>query len=108
MPVSYHRLFALLGGDVVSDSYKTLFCENNDEYIVKHSRFIGYAAPVKTEQEALDKAIAERDLSAIFNVFVNDPLVTCSLTEAKALFKEMVLNTKEYLKDYDLTQLETL
>ena len=61
-----------------------------------------------TEQEALDKAIAERDLNAIFNVFANDPLVTCSLSDAKALFKEMVENTKKYLGDYDLTQLESL
>lgn len=59
-----------------------------------------------TEQEALDKAIAERDVSAIFNVFANDPLVTCSLPEAKELFKEMVNNTKEYLKSYDLSWLE--
>lgn len=56
------------------------------------------------EQEELSDAIANRDIERIFNVFVNDPLVTCSFDDAKALFKEMVLNTKEYLKSYDLTQ----
>ncbi len=57
------------------------------------------------EQEAVSKAIANRDLDGIFNAFVNDPLVTCSLSEAKDLFREMVLNTKEYLGSYDLTSL---
>jgi uncharacterized YigZ family protein len=71
MPVSYHRLFALLGGEFMSDSYKTLFCENHDEYIVKHSRFIGYAAPVKTEQEALDfiARISKKHWDAKHNVY---------------------------------------
>lgn len=58
------------------------------------------------EQESLDKAIAARDVEGIFNVFVNDPLVTCSLTEARKLFTEMVMNTKAYLTMYDLSCLE--
>lgn len=58
-----------------------------------------------TEQEALDDAISKRDLKQIFNCFANDPLVTCSFDEAKKLFSEMVLNTKEYLKMYDLSTL---
>lgn len=57
------------------------------------------------EQQMLDEAIAKRDIEMIFNVFVNDPLVTCSLDEARELFSQMVLNTKEYLSDYDLTAL---
>ncbi len=57
-------------------------------------------------QEALNEAIAERDLDKIFAVFANDPLVTCSYADAKKLFKEMVLNTKKYLADYDLSALE--
>ncbi len=60
------------------------------------------------QQEALDRAIAERDLVKIFACFCNDPLVTCSREDAKALFCEMVENTKEYLGDYDLSVLETL
>lgn len=57
------------------------------------------------QQEALNDAIAERNIDKIFNVFVNDPLVTCSMDEAKELFKEMVMNTKEYLTSYDLSNL---
>ena len=61
-----------------------------------------------TEQELISEAIAKRDIQMIFNAFVTDPLVTCSYEDAKKLFKEMVLNTKEYLKDYDLTALDNL
>ena len=57
------------------------------------------------EQEALNTAIANRDVEAIFNAFVTDPLVTCSYDDARKLFKEMVLNTKKYLGDYDLSTL---
>lgn len=34
-------------------AYKTLVTSASDEYIVQKSRFIGYAAPVKTQEEAL-------------------------------------------------------
>ena len=57
---------------------------------------------VCAEQEAVSEAIAKRDVEAIFNVFVSDPLVTCSMSDARKLFDEMVQNTKEYLKDYNL------
>ena len=62
-------------------------------------------ARICAEQEVLKNAIAERNLDKIFNAFCNDPLVTCSYAEAKELFKEMVINTKEYLGSYDLTKL---
>lgn len=62
-------------------------------------------ARVCAEQEAVSEAIANRDMGAIFQAFANDPLVTCSYDEAKELFKEMVLNTKEYLTSYDLSVL---
>lgn len=65
-------------------------------------------ARVCGEQEELNDAIAHRDLQRIFNAFASDPLVTCSYADAKALFIEMVNNTKEYLQSYDLGQLETL
>ena len=55
-----------------------------------------------TQQEVLSDAIAERNLDKIFEVFANDPLVTCSLSEAKELFTKMVNNTKTYLTDYNL------
>ena len=55
-----------------------------------------------TEQEAVSSAIAERDIEKIFNVFASDPLVTCSLSDARKCFDEMVENTKAYLTDYNL------
>ncbi len=57
------------------------------------------------EQEELSDAIAKRDVNRIFNAFANDPLVTCSYDEARALFKEMTENTKKYLDMYDLSVL---
>ncbi len=60
---------------------------------------------VCAEQEAVFEAICDKDAEKIFAVFASDPLVTCSLTDARKLFKEMCDNTKEYLKDYDLTSL---
>ncbi len=60
---------------------------------------------ISGEQEEVSAAIAERDLGRIFNAFANDPLTTCSYADAKALFKEMVENTKKYLDMYDLSVL---
>ncbi len=57
------------------------------------------------EQEEINDAVASRDLERIFNAFLNDPLTTCSFEDAKALFKEMVENTKEYLTMYDIDTL---
>ncbi len=57
-------------------------------------------ARVCGEQEALNKALADRDLEAIFSVFANDALVTCSLPDARKLFCEMIENTKSYLGMY--------
>lgn len=54
------------------------------------------------EQENLNKAIAQRDVEKIFEVFSNDPLVTCNLADARKLFCEMIENTKEYLTMYDI------
>ena len=55
----------------MSDSYKTLAGEACDEYIVKHSRFIGYAKPVKTEKEAVDyiNEISKKHWDAKHNVY---------------------------------------
>ena len=55
-----------------------------------------------TQQENISEAIAERDLNKLFCAFVNDPLVTCSMDDAKKLFDEMIDNTKEYLKSYNI------
>jgi alpha-galactosidase len=55
-----------------------------------------------TQQENISAAIAKRDLNALFTAFVNDPLVTCSMKDAEKLFWEMIENTKEYLKSYNI------
>ena len=60
---------------------------------------------VCAEQEAVSTAIANRDVEAVFNCFVADPLVTCSYDEARELFREMVMSTKKYLTSYDLSTL---
>ena len=57
---------------------------------------------VCAEQELVSQGIAERNLDKIFCGFANDPLVTCNMQDAKALFREMCENTKAYLADYDL------
>ena len=54
------------------------------------------------EQEAISAAVAERDIEATFNVFASDPLVTCSIKDARKMFNEMVENTKAYLKDWEI------
>lgn len=56
------------------------------------------------EQEMLSDGIAHRDVQKIFAAFANDPLMTCSLADARRLFEEMCENTKAYLTMYDLTK----
>ena len=62
-------------------------------------------ARVCAEQEAVSEAIAERDLDKIFMAFASDPLVRCSMADAKAMFSEMVKNTAKYLTSYDLSKI---
>lgn len=51
--------------------------------------------------EALYDGIKRRDLNAIYQVFVNQPLCsTLNFDESRALFKEMCENTRKYLEDY--------
>lgn len=51
--------------------YKTVRKRAEDEYIVKKSRFIGYAAPVTTQQQALDfiSEISKKHWDATHNVY---------------------------------------
>ncbi len=51
--------------------YRTIKTENNDEFTVKKSRFIGYVKPVKTQQEALDfiSSIKSKHWDATHNVY---------------------------------------
>ncbi|MBR5773113.1 MAG: YigZ family protein, partial [Clostridia bacterium] len=53
------------------NSYKTIDKENNDEYIVKKSRFIGYIKPVSTKEEALNfiQSISKKHWDATHNVY---------------------------------------
>ena len=60
-------------------------------------------ARVCGQQERLSECLAKRDVEGIFQVFSNDPLVTCSLTDARKLFDEMCRNTAEYLGSYKLS-----
>ena len=59
-------------------------------------------ARIVGEQETVVEAALSRDLSMAFRAFVNDPLVTVDTATAKALFDEMIENTKAYLTEYDL------
>lgn len=59
-------------------------------------------ARVCGQQERLSECLAKRDVEGIFQVFSNDPLVTCSLADARKLFDEMCRNTAEYLGSYKL------
>ncbi len=54
------------------------------------------------EQELISEAAAERDLEKAFAAFVADPLVTCSIDDARKLFDEMIENTKKYLTSYNI------
>lgn len=51
--------------------YKTVKSENNDEFVEKRSRFIGYCRPAATEQEALDyiNKIRSKHWDATHNVY---------------------------------------
>lgn len=53
------------------EPYKTLGCFAAEEYVVKRSKFIGYAKPVKNEQEALDfiAEIQKKHWDATHNVY---------------------------------------
>lgn len=55
----------------MSESYKTLEKSSSDEFIVKKSRFIGYAAPVVTNDEAVVfiNAIKAKHRDATHNVY---------------------------------------
>ncbi len=57
---------------------------------------------VCAEQELISEAAAERNLEKAFAAFVADPLVTCSIEDARKLFDEMIENTKKYLTSYNV------
>ena len=51
-------------------------------------------------QELVVEAALKRDKELAFKAFCNDPLVTLTLADARALFEEMLEKTKKYLTDY--------
>jgi alpha-galactosidase len=55
---------------------------------------------IVSEQNEIVTAALNRDLTGAFRAFVNDPLVTIGLADARRLFDEMIDNTKAYLKEY--------
>ena len=55
---------------------------------------------IVAEQELVVEAALTRDLELAFIAFANDPLVTINVSRARALFDEMVENTKSYLTEY--------
>jgi len=57
-------------------------------------------AKICFEQQLILEAVEKRDLNLAFAAFAADPLVTCSLSDARKLFDEMVENTKFYLSMY--------
>lgn len=51
--------------------------------------------------ESLYEGIKNRDLNQIFESFINQPLLDgLTIVQARALFKEMIENTREYLDQY--------
>ena len=62
----------------------------------------GQITRIVAEQEQVVEAGMERNLEKAYLAFCNDPLVTISQPEARALFDEMVENTKEYLAEYNI------
>ncbi len=57
---------------------------------------------ISGEQELVVEAALNRDLDTAFRAFVNDPLVTISVKEARELFGKMLQNTSAYLPGYDV------
>ena len=59
-------------------------------------------ARIVGEQETVLEAAVTRNLDLAFEAFANDPLVTINRDDAKALFDEMIENTKAYLTMYNV------
>ena len=57
-------------------------------------------ARVADAQLLVAEAGRTRNLELAFKAFINDPLVNLDLKSSRALFDEMVENTKEYLTEY--------
>ncbi|MBQ5333450.1 MAG: alpha-glucosidase/alpha-galactosidase [Oscillospiraceae bacterium] len=51
-------------------------------------------------REAVVRAYVEKDLDIAFNAFLNDPVMTCGLTEATELYREMLSAVRNHLLYY--------
>ena len=76
------------------DSVSPIFAGNIPEGILP---LISLAAD---EQLTVSRAAKERNLELAFRAFCQDPLVRLDTKTARALFDEMVNNTKNYLQEY--------
>lgn len=55
-----------------------------------------------SNQEMILRAGLDRDRELAFRAFINDPLVTIDLADARVLFDEMLRNTAKYLQGWDI------
>jgi alpha-galactosidase len=55
-----------------------------------------------TNQEMILRAGLDQDKEMAFRAFINDPLMTIGLQDARALFDEMLRNTAKYLPGWDV------
>ena len=79
-----------------ADSVRPIYSGNVPEKVYP------LVARISGEQEMITTAGLTRNLDIAFQAFSNDPLVTCSLKDAKTLFDSMIENTKEYLKSFNI------
>ena len=66
------------------------------------SDVLSLVSRVSNNQEAVVEGIFTKDKELVLDAFCNDPLVTCSLEDARALYQEMVENTRAYLEGWEL------
>jgi len=89
-----------LGAVVETNAY---FCADNIRPVLSGPlppQVNQLVSKICNEQLTILDAVEKRDLELAFFAFCSDPLVTCSKEDARALFDEMVENTKEYLTMY--------
>jgi alpha-galactosidase/6-phospho-beta-glucosidase family protein len=81
---------ALFSRDSVRPVFAGKLPDNMHNLVIRHI----------LNQETIIKAFINKDRDLLFTAFINDPLVTLGLKEAKQLFEEMIDNTKKYLPEW--------
>ncbi len=79
-----------------ADSVRPVFAGNVPEGV--HS----FVARNVDSQLLVAEAARTKKLEPAFKAFVNDPLTRIDIDDARALFNEMIENTKKYLKEYEV------